>query len=154
MDTKTKTDTIDSGCKHVLCTRVDPDGACAALAAQDGSVTLLDVATGKPRKRIEAHGKPTRSLSFSSDGRVLISASDDGTIVSAITHTHAHTHTRTHIYTHMLTIFFAVQLTFFFLSPGCARPVLPRPPRAPYGPFLVGALRLPGPRSRLLRQRF
>jgi hypothetical protein len=49
---------------------------------RDGSVTLLDLATGKMRKRIEAHGKPIRSLSYSADGKLLSSASDDGSIVS------------------------------------------------------------------------
>ncbi len=82
VDSKTKVDSINCGCKHVLCTRVAPEGGCAALSCQDGSVTLLDLATSKPRKRIEAHGKPARSLSFSADGKMLISASDDGTIVS------------------------------------------------------------------------
>jgi WD40 repeat protein len=82
LDSKTKVDSIECGCKHVLCTRVAPEGGCAAIACQDGSVTLLDLATSKLRKRIEAHGKPARSLSFSADGKILISASDDGTIVS------------------------------------------------------------------------
>ncbi len=87
MDTKTKVECIElEKCTHVLCTRVAPEGGCAALAAQDGSVTLLDLATSKCRKRIEAHGKPVRSLSFSADGKLLISASDDGTIVSALSH--------------------------------------------------------------------
>ena len=84
MDSKAKIDSIECGCKLVLCTRVDSVGGCAALASQDGSVTLLDLATGKLRKRIEAHGEPARSLSFSADGKLLISASDDGTIVSAV----------------------------------------------------------------------
>lgn len=89
LDSKTKVDSIECGCKLVLCTSVAPEGGCAAFASQDGSVTLLDLSTGKTRKRIEAHGKPTRSLSFTADGRLLASASDDGTIVSAVSAAHA-----------------------------------------------------------------
>jgi|LauGreDrversion4_2_1035121.scaffolds.fasta_scaffold997056_1 WD repeat-containing protein 61 len=88
LDSKTKVDSIDCGCKYVLCTRVAPEGGCVALSCQDGSVNLLDLATSKPRKRIEAHGKPARSLSFSADGKLLISASDDGTIVRVFTSAH------------------------------------------------------------------
>jgi WD40 repeat protein len=82
LDTQAKVDSINCGCKTVLCARVAPEGGCAALSSQDGSVTLLDLTTSKTRKRIEAHGKPVRSVSFSADGKLLISASDDGTIVS------------------------------------------------------------------------
>ena len=85
LDSKTKVDSIDCGSKNVLCTRVAPEGGCAALSCQDGSVTLLDLATSKSSRRIEAHGKPARSLSFSADGKLLISASDDGPIVSVFT---------------------------------------------------------------------
>ena len=88
LDSKTKVNSIECGCKHVLCTRVAPEGGCAAVACQDGSVTLLDLATGKTTKKIEAHGKAARSLSFSADGRLLASASDDGTIVSAAAAAH------------------------------------------------------------------
>ena len=83
LDSKTKVDSIEMDkCKLILCTSVAPEGGSAAFASQDGSVTLLDLATGKMRKRIEAHGKPTRSLSYSADGKLLLSASDDGSIVS------------------------------------------------------------------------
>ena len=139
LDSKTKVDSIEMDkCKLILCTSVAPEGGSAAFASQDGSVTLLDLATGKMRKRIEAHGKPTRSLSYSADGKLLLSASDDGSIVSIAAV--ALPRSRYFVFHVFLIIFMS----------GDSRPVFALPRCAPHRTLLLGTISRDGARWRLL----
>ena len=57
-----------------------PRGSLAAFGHADGSVTLLDVATGKETAPSDRTGSKVDSLSFSADGKTLATGDDDGTI--------------------------------------------------------------------------
>jgi WD40 repeat protein/DNA-binding SARP family transcriptional activator len=57
-----------------------PRGSLAAFGHTDGSVTLLDLATGKKTTPSDRTGSNVDSLSFSPDGKTLATGDDDGTI--------------------------------------------------------------------------
>jgi WD40 repeat protein len=61
---------------------VSPDGRTLAWGGmkRDPSIFLLDVATGRQR-RLVGHDDRVLSLTFSPDGRALLSGSDDGTAI-------------------------------------------------------------------------
>src|SRR5205823_10840693 len=59
---------------------LSPRGSLAAFGHTDGSVTFLDLATGKRTTPSERTGSNVDSLSFSADGRTLATGDDDGTI--------------------------------------------------------------------------
>jgi WD40 repeat protein len=67
--------------KHALQFALAPDSKTLALAdGKDRCVRLLDVpAPGKERRLQPAHTDYVEFLAFSADGRVLLSASEDGT---------------------------------------------------------------------------
>jgi len=54
------------------------DGRRAALGGEDGSVTLLDLTTGKRRRLADRHDGRVQELAFSADGRTLATVGDDG----------------------------------------------------------------------------
>ena len=54
------------------------DGRRAALGGEDGSVTLLDLRTGKRRRLADRHDGRVQELAFSADGRTLATVGDDG----------------------------------------------------------------------------
>lgn len=54
------------------------DGRRAALGGEDGSVTLLDLRTGKRRRLADRHEGRVQELAFSADGRMLATVGDDG----------------------------------------------------------------------------
>src|SRR5262249_48389396 len=57
-----------------------PDGRMLAWSSwRLPAIHLLDLATGKERHRFEAHKRRVTSLAFSTDGRTLISGSEDTT---------------------------------------------------------------------------
>jgi hypothetical protein len=65
-----------------------PDGrmlawtaAYGSLPRYDGTVRLFEVATGRERQRVTGHRGPVTSLAFSRDGRRLLTASEDSTIL-------------------------------------------------------------------------
>jgi hypothetical protein len=61
-----------------------PDGRTLALGGDgvaDGTVRLLETATGKERRRFAGHGGDVTVLAFSPDGRRLASASQDTTVL-------------------------------------------------------------------------
>ncbi|MDC0739728.1 WD40 repeat domain-containing serine/threonine protein kinase [Polyangium mundeleinium] len=55
-----------------------PDGATFASLGSEPSVRLWETATGKPREILRGHGKTVVSISVSSDGKRIASASLDG----------------------------------------------------------------------------
>jgi WD40 repeat protein/class 3 adenylate cyclase/tRNA A-37 threonylcarbamoyl transferase component Bud32 len=54
------------------------DGRLAALGGEDGSVTLLDLPTGKRRRLADRHDGRVQELAFGADGRTLATVGDDG----------------------------------------------------------------------------
>jgi len=59
---------------------ISPDGKIAALPADDGSVNMIDVATGKFMSKFEGHQDRVTAVLFSPNGKNLISGSFDGTV--------------------------------------------------------------------------
>jgi WD40 repeat protein/DNA-binding SARP family transcriptional activator len=57
-----------------------PSGSLAAFGHTDGSVTFLDLATGKETTPADRTGSNVDSLSFSADGKTLATGDDDGAI--------------------------------------------------------------------------
>jgi WD40 repeat protein/DNA-binding SARP family transcriptional activator len=57
-----------------------PRGSLAAFGHADGSITLLDLATGKSTTPSDRTGSRVESLSFSDNGKTLATGDDDGTI--------------------------------------------------------------------------
>src|SRR5262249_26337694 len=58
-----------------------PDGRTLALSSEDGTVRLLETASGKERARFTGHGGKGMTLSFAPDGRRLASGSGDTTLL-------------------------------------------------------------------------
>jgi WD40 repeat protein/class 3 adenylate cyclase/energy-coupling factor transporter ATP-binding protein EcfA2 len=54
------------------------DGRRTALGGEDGSVTLLDLRTGRRRRLADRHDGRVQELAFSADGRTLATVGDDG----------------------------------------------------------------------------
>lgn len=55
-----------------------PDGKYIATGAIDGIINIFDVAAGKVAQTLEGHAMSVRSLCFSPDSQMLLTASDDG----------------------------------------------------------------------------
>lgn len=55
-----------------------PTGNFIAAGSQDGSVLLIDAATGKSLRRLSAHRGPTHALKFSADGKRLYTGANGG----------------------------------------------------------------------------
>jgi hypothetical protein len=60
---------------------LSPDGRCLAVGASDGTVRLVEVATGRERHRWEGHKQGVTKLLFSPDGARLATGSWDRTIL-------------------------------------------------------------------------
>jgi WD40 repeat protein len=58
-----------------------PDGKAFAVGRPDGSVSLVEVATGHERLRLRGHQSRVSGVAFAPGGRLLASASHDGTIL-------------------------------------------------------------------------
>src|SRR6185436_8625218 len=58
-----------------------PDGRCLAVGASDGTVRLVELATGQERLRFEGHRRGVTKMLFSPDGTRLASGSWDRTIL-------------------------------------------------------------------------
>jgi WD40 repeat protein len=64
----------------VVCDRFNPTGTNLAAGCRDGTVRLLDVATGGQRHQVEGHAGGVTALDFSPDGRQLAVGSVDRAI--------------------------------------------------------------------------
>jgi WD40 repeat protein/DNA-binding SARP family transcriptional activator len=60
---------------------VSPDGRTVAVGTSFGSVTFVDVATGRVTPGDAAHSGAVQQLLFSPDGRVMVSTGTDATII-------------------------------------------------------------------------
>ena len=56
---------------------VSPDGRTLYVSGDSSEIVAFEVATGKPRRTIYGHAGCVRSLAMASDGRRLLSGSDD-----------------------------------------------------------------------------
>ncbi|MBF0130209.1 MAG: caspase family protein, partial [Alphaproteobacteria bacterium] len=70
---------LQTGGGEVTATAISRDGRTAVLAKRDGSVRLVDVATGGLRLNV-AGDQPVRSVSFSKGGTLLFLLLEDGTM--------------------------------------------------------------------------
>jgi WD40 repeat protein len=57
-----------------------PDGRVLAAASQDGTISLIDVETGRSHISLTGHEKGVNAIAWSPDGRTLASASHDHTV--------------------------------------------------------------------------
>jgi len=62
-------------------TGLAPDGHTAAFGAEDGSVSIVDLRTGKHRAFSGRHEDRVHGLDFTPDGRTLATRSDDGKVL-------------------------------------------------------------------------
>ena len=59
---------------------ISPDGSLLAMALDDGTIKLWDMADGKVRETLNGHRAPVWKVRFSPDGKTLATASDDMTV--------------------------------------------------------------------------
>ncbi|HKB01367.1 MAG TPA: hypothetical protein VKD90_04065, partial [Gemmataceae bacterium] len=59
------------------CVAFSPDGRTLAVGDVDNTVALYEVATGRVRHRLRGHDGRVRSVAYSADGRLLVSAASD-----------------------------------------------------------------------------
>ncbi|XP_066447490.1 apoptotic protease-activating factor 1 isoform X1 [Eleutherodactylus coqui] len=65
----------------LTCCCLRPDLQLAAVGGEDGSVQVLDLATGEFLNRLKGHGGTVQHCQFTPDGKCLVSSSDDSTIM-------------------------------------------------------------------------
>jgi WD40 repeat protein len=57
-----------------------PNGQFIAFGSQDGTVTLLDAASGEPLATLRGHTAAVTGLAFSPDSILIATAGDDGAV--------------------------------------------------------------------------
>lgn len=66
--------------QFILSIAYSPHGRYLAGGATDMIINIFDITTGKLLHMLEGHAMPIRSLTFSPDSKLLITALDDGYI--------------------------------------------------------------------------
>jgi WD40 repeat protein len=69
----------DTGLRKIWCLAFSPDCRSLATGEGDHSIRIWEVATGQERRRFVGHRDGIRQIAFSSNGRMMASASDDTT---------------------------------------------------------------------------
>ncbi|KAM5171175.1 apoptotic protease-activating factor 1 [Mantella aurantiaca] len=64
----------------ITCCCLSCDGHLAAVGGEDGSVQVFDLSTGKFLKSLQVHRRTVQHCQFTSNGKILISSSDDASI--------------------------------------------------------------------------
>ncbi|XP_072511755.1 apoptotic protease-activating factor 1 isoform X3 [Notamacropus eugenii] len=65
---------------RISCCCLGPDLRYVALGEEDGSIKILELPNGREFRSRMGHEKAVRRVQFTSDGRTLISSSDDSTV--------------------------------------------------------------------------
>jgi WD40 repeat protein len=60
---------------------ISPDGREAAVGSPTGSVSFVDLSTGRGRQGIGGHSAAVARVAYSPDGRVLVTTGDDGQVI-------------------------------------------------------------------------
>jgi RNA polymerase sigma factor (sigma-70 family) len=63
--------------RHVAGVAFSPDGRTLAAAEEGGGLVLYETATGQPRRRLEGHAGKTQAVTFTADGKRLVSIGSD-----------------------------------------------------------------------------
>ena len=61
---------------------VSPDGRTIALGTVLGTVSFVDLATGRVRSGLGGHGVAVQGMAFSPNGRTLVTAAEDGSVIA------------------------------------------------------------------------
>jgi WD40 repeat protein len=61
---------------------VSPDGRTVALGTILGTVSFVDLASGRSRTGLGGHGVGVTGMRFSPDGRTLVSSAEDGSVIA------------------------------------------------------------------------
>jgi len=72
---------LSSGASPFFSTAVSPNGRTAAFGTGAGSVSFVDLATGRVTPGQGGHTATVVGMEFSPDSRVLVTTSDDGTVI-------------------------------------------------------------------------
>jgi WD40 repeat protein len=78
---RVRTAPLPSGANPVSHTAVSPNGRTAAVGTVAGSVSFVDLASGRVTPGLGGHSTFVQGMEFSPDGRVLVTTSDDGTVI-------------------------------------------------------------------------
>ena len=77
-ETGKKVGSMETGGGFVMSCQYSPDGVHIGAGCNSGMVSVFDIETGKQKmKHTTSHTMPVRSVGFSQDGKLLVSASDD-----------------------------------------------------------------------------
>jgi WD40 repeat protein/DNA-binding SARP family transcriptional activator/energy-coupling factor transporter ATP-binding protein EcfA2 len=61
---------------------VSPDGRTVALGTELGTVSFVELASGRTRTGLGGHGAQVWGVRFSPDGRTLVSSAEDGSVIA------------------------------------------------------------------------
>jgi WD40 repeat protein len=73
---------LDLGKRRARSVAFAPDGRTIAVASDDDTVSILEIASGKERSRIQTEVQPLSTVAFTPDGRTLAAAGQDGLMLA------------------------------------------------------------------------